>query len=1493
MAPARRRGANNKAKDKKSQLSVGDLVLAKVKGFPAWPAKISKPEEFKHQPDPKKHFVEFFGTREIGFVAPADIQAFTNEVKSKLSARCQGKTVRFFSQAVDEICVAFDELQNKKSSGFRDGADKSDVGCEALSVNEVEVDSKVETGKATYSGDALNESLSDSGSKLGRCSQRRGGTDIQDVKPSISCSADDSLSPDMSPEKNNSKSGGGNCKEHVLMTSSPDNSSFPKEEASDDEFVEDAVCTKQHGKEQKVLTTGNKLKKMGTVSKKRREGAVEVHKTGTSAVISLKDGSDGCSVDRLESVERLKDGIKGKISSSSVREFSLSPLKADSDINAGKKSKDLLKAKKHVIVPDNMLDSGAVSDKQIKGKLSGTEKRTQDRHGKANDGANDILPAKKLKRVDIGDDAAHGSHAKRIKSVSPNPNVDKKALKRTEFKRSTMSVKAESTLALRTQTGIVGSNASGNEAVLPVTKRRRRALEAMSDSDTLTTDDKTEIIPLIMKNDVSCSSNVKVPGSQLHKKRRAVCLFDEDDDESKTPVHGGSAGNVKAPSYVSDATKRSDANNDGSNNAQQGVSTRFGDGCLKESPSQSHNESLSPSEVQTDEKRPQKAMAVQVSHSPGKLESEQLSFKEQLLSKDQLSFKEAKYVLVSPGKSPPLGPAPKSVAEQHKVAKLGAKVSGTGTQKKGQAVSAKGLGVVSNSMNSSQNQATIQRNRPSSSGERSKATPKSISRIDELTLLSENSVEYNSLPDERDEAGRENKNSSLIDSKTSESVMSMKHLIAVAQAKRRQAHSQSFSHGIFSSFLCTTDVQGNSPSPSGVQSLLTGGASNVMQADIQGFNPCSSLASPSTHGHQSALRNQVDIEEVEERRGSSGHRTAGGSLSGGTEAAVARDAFEGMIETLSRTKESIGRATRLAIDCAKYGIANEVVELLIRKLETEPSFHRKVDLFFLVDSITQCSHSQKGIAGASYIPTVQAALPRLLGAAAPPGAAARENRRQCLKVLRLWLERKIIPDSILRPYMDDIGVSNDDTTAGLSLRRPSRAERAVDDPLREMEGMLVDEYGSNATFQLPGFLSSHVFEDEEEDFPSSSFKEAGDASAEETTPALGESETCAVLPNDRRHCILEDVDGELEMEDVSGHLKDERPLFTNGSFEIDPQHQSSDRTIEPAPNNSSELLPLPEGSPPLPLDSPPPPPPLPPSPPPPPPPPSSPSPPPPPPPPPSLQPPPPPPSLQPPPPPPSLQPPPPPSQPLPPPSQPLPPMSQLPPPPLPHSGPPPSLVPPASLPTQSSLLSQPFLPPQLSVQSSPQLAYQPPIPHEYCSTASGNQIVQMAGHGVHVDNALKSEMFPQQSSSFISTGLSSSQEPSGFNSSRQLEYGHNDIYLNPQISQPNQPFQQGNTSFTQRPLHPAPPQNTSSHFSYTKPAVQQHPQHPYPRPYSLPSPLDSQRRFVADEQWRMPSSDFKTNQRGGWMNGGRTPNGERTPTCSGPTYGQEGPTALS
>lgn len=38
MAPVRKRGG--KGVKAKSELRLGDLVLAKVKGFPAWPAKV-------------------------------------------------------------------------------------------------------------------------------------------------------------------------------------------------------------------------------------------------------------------------------------------------------------------------------------------------------------------------------------------------------------------------------------------------------------------------------------------------------------------------------------------------------------------------------------------------------------------------------------------------------------------------------------------------------------------------------------------------------------------------------------------------------------------------------------------------------------------------------------------------------------------------------------------------------------------------------------------------------------------------------------------------------------------------------------------------------------------------------------------------------------------------------------------------------------------------------------------------------------------------------------------------------------------------------------------------------------------------------------------------------------------------------------------------------------------------------------------------------------
>lgn len=48
------------------------------------------------------------------------------------------------------------------------------------------------------------------------------------------------------------------------------------------------------------------------------------------------------------------------------------------------------------------------------------------------------------------------------------------------------------------------------------------------------------------------------------------------------------------------------------------------------------------------------------------------------------------------------------------------------------------------------------------------------------------------------------------------------------------------------------------------------------------------------------------------------------SVDGNAEAHCDLSSFEAMLGTLTRTKESIGRATRVAIDCAKFGVASKV-----------------------------------------------------------------------------------------------------------------------------------------------------------------------------------------------------------------------------------------------------------------------------------------------------------------------------------------------------------------------------------------------------------------------------------------------------------------------------------------------------------------------------------------------------------------------------------------
>ncbi|KAH7281192.1 hypothetical protein KP509_36G034600 [Ceratopteris richardii] len=318
-------------------------------------------------------------------------------------------------------------------------------------------------------------------------------------------------------------------------------------------------------------------------------------------------------------------------------------------------------------------------------------------------------------------------------------------------------------------------------------------------------------------------------------------------------------------------------------------------------------------------------------------------------------------------------------------------------------------------------------------------------------------------------------------------------------------------------------------------------------------------------------------------------------LSEDTEASVARDTFEGMLETLSRTKDSIARSTRQALVCANFGMAALIVDIIIKRMEAEPSLHRRVDLLFLVDSITQLSVAAQGSAGIAYPRAVQAVLPRLLSAAAPSGSSAHENQRQCLKILNLWSSRKIMPDSVLRSHIIELDSSSsyNDKASGIPSKKHPCMERGVDDPIREMDGMCVDEYGSNAAFGLRG-LVPHSFEDDE-DFCVGS-REGGDAFPSRGSD-LEHCSSTSPLSSQKHNHILEDVEGELEMEDAlpEGSIRDDEVTQNFHSPSVPPAYSVSTSTPLPSPDFPpllvlhSDCLPLPPSSPPPPPPPPPPP----------------------------------------------------------------------------------------------------------------------------------------------------------------------------------------------------------------------------------------------------------------------------------------------------------------
>uniref|UniRef100_A0A0D9X3C6 CID domain-containing protein n=1 Tax=Leersia perrieri TaxID=77586 RepID=A0A0D9X3C6_9ORYZ len=1090
-------------------------------------AKVSRPEDWDQTPVPRKVFVVFFGTKEIAHIALPDLQPFTDNAKSEVMGRarnkqCPKKYIDSFAEAVEEICKAYDDLPKSSETMSCTLPDHTLDRSEKPTEHPVKSPNNDETPKsAQMEGDSPSDNLNTS--ELGS------GTEV-DIKDGAHDRRDSSLA---AVKRKKPKDADHPEKKKPVTSKSAINLYLEQD------CPASTVHAEREPEEPKV-------------EKEINPSEFPTLDPNVQIVCALEVPKKSKAMKQSKNAER-KDNKRGNVAGISGRSSPGVVLDTELKRSPGKESKELKKSKlmmkQSVSDGSEKIDHKRImfdkSDKQLGRKLSSVfysnKKLLPGNEQHKLDSSTDARPAKRTKLKDRADETVK-TEAKKETNFSADNEKDN-ALK---IEKS-IPVEAVSNSVPKIGTGDDRIWRSGN-ILSPLARLHFQGSEPASGS----------LAQLSVVDTAKKGSSLKDDSSRVAKPakpRRRACLFDDDDgEEQRTPPHKSS---VKSISMRTVPTEKFQ-----SHTGTRGISS-----------SQIGNASAMKFAVAREEK-PKSIRRSPVEHETVYSSPNQDKMHGRLQIMGRRSTTSSLDTSASLGNRTNL--ADRKSSGQFRI-------PASSEVKKTHGNSSKLLHQTPGNLHS-QNPDDSEKNMLLSKSENTKAKTKSGTPI---ATTVENRISA-AMPAEQ--IGKldhsKEQRSNFIDKTAfaepnSDSAKSMKHLIAAAQARRNLiAAAQGMSEGL------STDNAVLSSTPYGLPGLSTSpvfhisSASRTVIPENDGMQFPDSCATTEP-GQQVAMKNTLEIEHEHGKTPKT--KQSNDSLSGGTDAAIARDALEGMIETLSRTKESIGRATRHAIECSKYGIAAEIVELLVLKLESEPNLHRRIDLLFLVDSITQCSHSQKGVAGASYVPTVQAALPRLLGAAAPPGAGARENRRQCLKVLRLWLQRKIMPEDILRRYMDDIEVPNDDANTGFLLRRPSRAERSVDDPIREMEGMLVDEYGSNANFELSGILSSNVFENDD-DFPGSSSAiplpvESG---------SMQENEQ-AISPNfvEENIRLPKNVTSDVLMEDAL--VLPTNKLQTDGTIPIvhDLQHEMGQ---EQASTDQNELPPLPDGPPPPPLDSLPPPP---------------------------------------------------------------------------------------------------------------------------------------------------------------------------------------------------------------------------------------------------------------------------------------------------------------
>lgn len=1095
MAPSRKKGASKAAATAAAcrKWKVGDLVLAKMKGYPSWPAKVSKPEDWGYKADLKKVLVFFFGTQQIAFCSPADLEAFTEEKKDSLLGKRHGKGADFV-RAAREIIDSYEELKKQEQA-----------------------DGVITLGQTvSTNGVKSEECVASSGSK----DEALAPTADSSPKMSISSKLNDALATQDVLHKGDIISEGNNGNSAVTKAPLPTTYSRKKHSGTH-------------------MSASN-----GRVPSARRARSSCIYQNRTVSSEDAVMNNDRLSSMPREVTQRRSKRARTSPSSSDGMGSNASPEENGSEIVTGDSDTksfnevNCVQSGYKVMEHENAMEcsEGDMQLSQrlelqnkaviVKKKRKPSRKRAitvttefPDRADRQSTSGIEMNKTEPAQNADFENS--------RGKFTKENGDEHLPLVKRARVRMGRTSLSSEAANKPRQDCTIIS-----DAEVFSAEGDPMAVMEVADPSFTLRkcTVNKPPLWEATKNKNFGCLADGEAalpPSKRLHRALEAMSANVADDE----PISPGGPSALKTIVNGSLSPKETEESVvQKSNSPSNGV-------CSKLAPPAE--------EKQTVDKDNTCSQPSGTSSSPSQKAVEIADSKDSVMLHSCNGTAETVLVLQSP--------KPSSDAIENK-------------ESPGECNDTSVVSIAHSNIECQFETSELKE------GSKKDSSDVSEMHSDPISSNLENGVVFHDM--------------NLLQSSPLKSCNDNAILVDTEATKKANMEVDELPSSTNVAELKTV-VPGPEPSHSSVieDSLghKTGSGTRESPPPTDGLDSSTRASPRNTTIFKISASDNSTLPENSSSPAVNEKPKPTGNWSIISEGNAALASFEASLGALTRTKKTIDRSTRLAIDCAKFGIAVKVVETIARSLEAETSLHKRVDLFFLVDSIAQCSRGLRGEVGGLYPSAIQAVLPRLLLAAAPPGSSALENRRQCLKVLKLWQERKILPEPMIRHHIRELdSLNNMSSRIGNSSRRPFRNERAFDDPIREVEGMLVDEYGSNSSIQLSGFCMPTMLKDEKEE--SDSDGEGFEAVTPERDPQIPEERDKVPTPPAEKHThVLEDVDGELEMEDVAPSREGEITSIDD-SKSAGTSHLQIRQDLPPLP------IDMPPSFPPLPSSPPPPPP---------------------------------------------------------------------------------------------------------------------------------------------------------------------------------------------------------------------------------------------------------------------------------------------------------------